>query len=221
MLGDLEDEIGTSDPAVEHYRAALDDAAGLPELELIIQHRLVNTRQTDGIAVARAHARAAVRLAEHLGDDTSRRARSLRWLSFGSTRAIQIRSISPGAQSPWPSAPATSRRSRRQAIYGHFLAWSGRLDEAREILSELLRSAERDDAGIGTPLFYLCIVEERAGRLALAQAHAERKYEHALQDGGAGACGHTFRTHVDRAGGGDRGGRESREGAGRANARPS
>ena len=115
----------------------------------------------------------------------SLRGLSLRWPSCGSTKVSQIRSSSPSAPSRSPSAPATSRRSATASRHhGHVLAWSGWIDEAREIFSELVRSAERDDAGIGVPLFYLCIVEERAGRLALAQAHAERKRELAYQDGG-------------------------------------
>ncbi len=111
------------------------------------------------------------------------------WLhlpSSDSTRANLIRSSSPKRAVALVelSDDASAIRDIR-GVYGHVLTWWGWLDEAREVLSELVRSAERDDAGIGTPLLYLCIVEERAGRLALAQAHAERKHELAYQEGGA------------------------------------
>ena len=175
-----------SRPAVEHYRAALADAAELPELELIIHERLAAyTRLTEGIAVARTHAQAAVRLADHLGDDalTARALAALAVVRFDEGEPDSLELAKRAVALVELSDDASAIRDIK-GVYGHVLTWSGWIDEAREILSELVRSAERDDAGIGAPLFYLCIVEERAGRLALARAHAERKRELAYQDGG-------------------------------------
>ena len=186
LLGDLEGQIGSVVAAVEHYRAALDDVAGMPELELVIHQKLAaDTRVHEGLGVAGAHAQTAVRLAEGLGDDalTARALASLAVVRFNAGDPESLAFAERALDLATRAADRTAIADASEA-YGHCFVWAGRIDEARRVSSEALASAERDDLSIVSALFYLCIAEERAGRLALARAHAERAREAAQQEGG-------------------------------------
>ena len=168
---------------------------GLPELELIIQERARDPHAPDErdrrgenpCAGGRSPRRAAWAMTRSL------RVLSLRLPSCDSTKANLIRSSSPSApsRSLERSDDASAIRDSQEASRSrpHMVGLDRR--SPRGPLRVSCGRAERDDAGIGAPLFYLCIVEERAGRLALAQAHAERKRELAYQDGGR-----SLRTHL-------------------------
>ena len=185
LLGDLEDRLGTVPRADGHYRAALADAAGLSDLEPVVHQRLAeSSRLTEGLRSAHGHAQAAVQLAERQNLDalTAYALSALALVRFDLGEPDSLELAERGITLAERSGDELASRVTR-GTYGHCLAWSGRIDEAREILLEL-RSAEGADFGAGVALFYLCLVEERAGRLALARQHAERYYRLAEQDGG-------------------------------------
>ncbi len=187
LLGDLEDVAGTIEGAVSSLEQALIEASGSLELQVVIHQRLaVTTRITDGLAVAERHARAALRLGEGLGDDALN-ARTLAALSI-----IRFNAGQPDAFELAERARHLAGRSNdavaivdATASQIHCLVWSGRIDEARPILTELIApAAEDDEPDATTPLFYLTILEERAGRLELARAYADRLVDLAFQYGG-------------------------------------
>jgi DNA-binding CsgD family transcriptional regulator len=188
LLGDLEGRTGTIPTAVEHLREALRESDGDPELELPIHELLAHhTRVTEGLAVAEAHAREAVRLGERLGDD-GLTARALAALAIVRYNQGEPESFALGRR-----AFDLARRSgdtgaigEAGAAQGHCFYWSGRIDEARHVLGAGLDSvADRDEPAAANILWYLALVEARAGRLALAREHADRSREIILQYGGA------------------------------------
>jgi DNA-binding CsgD family transcriptional regulator len=187
LLAAIETNVGTVERAVEHGRAALAEAAGVPELELVAHQQLAyDTRIVDGLHVAERHAREAVRLSEQLGSDALT-ARALAPLAI-----VRFNGGHPDAFALAERALELARRSGDESAvrdateaHAHCLSWSGQAVEARAFLSDALAAAtERNDIFLGTLFFYLELVEERAGRLDRAQEHAERLYELALQDGG-------------------------------------
>ncbi len=187
LLGDLESAAGEIRTAVEYLREALCESRGRPELELRIHERIAqNTRISEGLAVAEKHAREAVRLGEQLGDNAFA-ARTLAALTFvrfnrGEPDSFTLaqRAIELAGRSGDASAidDATS-------AWGHCLLWSGRIDEARHVLEAKLRAAAvRDEPAVADALWYLALVEERAGHLSLAREHAERSRELKFQYSG-------------------------------------
>jgi DNA-binding CsgD family transcriptional regulator len=187
LLADLEDLAGTVDQVAAYLRRALECVEGLPALEAAINQRLaMNTRICGRLDEAEGYARTALRLGEELADDA---------LTANALAALATVRFNAG----WPDAYELAARARRLATrsgdeaaitaaewaHVHSLVWSGRHEEARPLLVALLPSAaELDEPETTTPLFYLTIVDERAGRLPLARAHAERLRELASQYGG-------------------------------------
>jgi DNA-binding CsgD family transcriptional regulator len=187
LLGELEGRAGAMTTAVEHLREALRESDGDPELELQIHELLAHdTRVTEGLAVAEAHAREAVRLGDQLGDDALT-ARALAPLAIVRYNQGEPESFTLGRR-----ALDLARRSgdtgavgEAAAALGHCYYWSGRIDEARHVLGTELHSVvERDEPAAASLLWYLALVEARGGRLALAREHADRAREIILQYGG-------------------------------------
>ena len=186
LLADVEDTAGTLDQVAEYLHRALDEAAGRPELEVAIHRRLaVNTRVSKGLDVAEDHARAALRLGERL-DDAALTAHTLAALA-----TVRFNAGQPDSFELAERALRLASSSGDEAAIGaarwahvHCLVWSGRLEEARPILLESIpESAELDEPDAATPLFYLTILEQRAGRLSHAREYAERLRDLALQYG--------------------------------------
>jgi DNA-binding CsgD family transcriptional regulator len=173
--------------AVEHFRRALREHDLPPELELDLHdHLAFATRVTEGLTVAEEHAGEAVRLGELIGDD-GLTARTLATLAI-----VRFNQGQPESLSLAQRAVELARRSGdvgAVSAAGHAwifcLLWSGRIDEARLALEAQLRTvAERDERWEAVILWYLALVEEREGRLALAREHAERSFELTLQYAG-------------------------------------
>jgi DNA-binding CsgD family transcriptional regulator len=187
LLARIETNVGLIDRAVEYGRAALAEAAGSPELELVVHQQLAyDTRNVEGLHVAEGHARAAVRLSEQLGDDalTARALAPLAIVRFNAGHPDSYGLAERALELARRSGDAAALRDATEA-HAHCLAWSRRVEEARSFLADALALAEeRNDLSLVTLYFYLTIVEERAGRLELARELAGRLSELALQDGG-------------------------------------
>ena len=186
LLGDLEDLAGTVEAARDYLRLALDEGSGTPELQVAIHQRLaVATRITEGLAVAEEHARAALRLGERLYDDSlvARTLAALSMIRFNAGQpdsfelAERARVLADLSGDAGAIADAT-------AATVHCLVWSARFEEARPLLiASIPAAADDDEPDATTPLFYLTILEKRAGRLTAARAYAERLRELTSQYG--------------------------------------
>jgi DNA-binding CsgD family transcriptional regulator len=190
LLGYLESWTGVRTgirTAVEHFRKALRESDLPAELELELHAYLaLLTASTEGLTVGEEHAREAVRLGERLGDDALA-ARTLATLAI-----VRFNQGEPESFALARRAVELARRSgdaiaidEAASASSHCLLWSGRIDEARLVLDENLRSlAQRDEPGTAEILSHLALVEVRAGHLALAREHAERSLEMTSQYAG-------------------------------------
>jgi AAA ATPase domain len=133
-------------------------------------------RFTAGLAAAEHHARAAVELAEQV-DDTALRAGAMAGLALirfnaGKSGALALaeRAYALVADPELPHAPPEA-----DYALAHVLVWSAHLDRARALLESLFRHwSERDERVASYALWYLALVELRAGRLARAAELAEQ-----------------------------------------------
>jgi len=132
-----------------------------------------------GLAAAEAHAGAALRLAEGVGDDN---------LRAGARTALSVLRFNAGAprHTTWPGKRSRSRRRRIDPsnasgpsfALAHVLLWSAQQDPARALLEPLYGELSlRDEVATAEALWYLSLVELGAGRLALAAEHADRQRE--------------------------------------------
>jgi DNA-binding CsgD family transcriptional regulator len=189
LLGELEASAGSMLASVEALREArreaLREAAGAPELELAIHEQLaMGTRITEGTYVAAAHGRAAVELAERLGDDalTARAVGALAVVLYnaGDAESFELArsALALAERSGDPGALDAAR-----VAYAHCHMWGGRLDDARRVLLALLESADDREEPIAAAeaRWYLAYVEQRAGRLQLARRYAERSRAASLE----------------------------------------
>ena len=184
LLADLEAEAGELEVAAEHRRAALRAAAG----DLVRQSRLHEQlayvlRITESLDIAVTHAREGLQLAEQVADDTLT-ARALATLSV-----LLCNGGDPESLGLAERGLDLARRSGEQdsVLYaaqaaGHCFYWSGRTAQAREAFTELVQLVEdRDEPITVNSLWYLALVEERAGRYDVARRHAERAMELSAQ----------------------------------------
>lgn len=158
-------------------REALREPALDPVLQALIHQRLaLETRFTEGLASALAHARAAVQLAGQIGDD------ALRAGTLGVLAMLRFtagkRDASRLAEQAYELAAVADDRERLvEAAFccSHVLVWSGELRKARPLLESLHRQgSERDERVSAQALWYLSLVELAEGRLAPAADQAER-----------------------------------------------
>jgi DNA-binding CsgD family transcriptional regulator len=189
LLGDLEALAGDLPAAVDHRREALRTCDGDRALESRLNEQLAYVlRITETLDVAVAHARESLRLAEQVGDD------ALAARALGTLSVLLVNSGDPDALGLAERGLALARRSGAEEsveyashAFGHCLYWSGRTAQARQVFTELLQSAEdRDEPGTANALWYLALVEERAGRLGVARRHAERSLDLMRQYGQPG-----------------------------------
>jgi DNA-binding CsgD family transcriptional regulator len=180
LLSELEGHEGTVNREVELLREALAEAADRPDLELVIRWRLGNAvRFREGTVAGLRHARAALALAQRVGDDalTSRALATLAELMLyaGEPDAIELAERSL----------LLARRARDQEAIDHALwalgcclTWAGRVGEARNTLMEVYGSLDgRDDVKTRLVLWLLALVELRAGRWDLAHDYAAERFE--------------------------------------------
>ena len=186
LLAEVENAIDVS-TGVDHCRQALREPGLPPELELELHRELAfSLRITEGLAAAEAHAHRAVALAEQLGSDLLE-ARTLATLAV-----IRFNQGEPEAFALAQRAVELARQAgdantieAATSAWGHCLLWSGRIAEARSVFEHAAGStAGYDEPAEASALWYLALVEERAGQLALARTHAERSRELMFQYAG-------------------------------------
>ncbi len=173
-------EEGDIQQTIALLQEALGEAEGDAALEAKIHGELsLRIRFTSGLRVAERHARAAVALADQLDDDALRasaRARlALIRFNDGEPQALRLaeEAYELAAELPGPELAVDAGFA-----LAHVLYWSYELDRARELLEHLdVVWMERDEHLSASALWYLALVELRAGRLALAGEYAQRSRE--------------------------------------------
>jgi len=179
-------ELENLDRSIALLQEALGEAVARPALRAVIHRRLAgNGRITEGREWAEEQARASLELAESLDDDE---------LRAGALSVLALLRFDSGD----PGAPRLAERAYEAAVAvadpellkeasfarGHVLVWSVETDRARAMLEGQHRElSERDELGSAEALWYLSLVELRAGRWSLAAEYAERAREVGVQYG--------------------------------------
>lgn len=170
-------ELSRFDRAVELLDEALRESEGHPALQASL-HRLLAGfgRFTRGRKWAEGHSRAAIALAERLGDEP---------LLASATAGLAVIRFDLGHA----DAPRLADRAHELAIacgdkeaelkaamaLAHVLVWSVSLDRSRSLLEAQHRYLQDRNERMGTDaLWYLAMVELWAGRWPLAAEYAER-----------------------------------------------
>jgi DNA-binding CsgD family transcriptional regulator len=175
LLAEIESE--NLQQAITLLEEALREPAVPTALQASIHQQLsLLIRFTAGLAAAEHHARAAVELAEQV-DDTALRAGAMAGLALirfnaGKSGALALaeRAYALVADPELPQAPPEA-----DYALAHVLVWSAHLDRARALLESLFRHwSERDERVASYALWYMALVELRAGRLARAAELAEQ-----------------------------------------------
>jgi DNA-binding CsgD family transcriptional regulator len=177
LVGDEAEDVRA---AIALFREALDEAAEHPALQVLIRQRLsLYVRFTEGLEAAEDHARVSVQLAERLDDD------ELRAVALAGLAKIRFNAGKPDALQLAERGAAFARVCARpkasvDAAFGlaHVLVWSFQLRRARAVLEDIQRDwGDRDERTTAEALWYLALVELRAGRLSLAAEYAEQSKE--------------------------------------------
>ena len=180
ILSELSGNEGMANREVELLRSALRQAVGAPELELEIRWRLANAvRVGEGTAASLSQARAALELAERVGDH-GLTARALAALAEVMLHAGEAGAIAVAEKSLARARRAGDHEAVQHALWatGCCLTWAGQVAEAREALAEAYASlADRDYVKARLVLWLLALVELRAGRWELAREYAEQRFE--------------------------------------------
>jgi DNA-binding CsgD family transcriptional regulator len=158
-------------------REALAEPGAPPALQASLHQRIsLLVRFTEGLDVAERHAQEAVELTTAL-EDTELEASALAGLALirfnaGEEGAIELAERAHALIETVPSAEAAADAGFSLA---HILFWSCRLDDARSLLETLYEQwSERDEREAAYALWYLSLVEFRAGRYLEATELAER-----------------------------------------------
>jgi DNA-binding CsgD family transcriptional regulator len=169
-------ELEGAQRAIALLEEALDNVVGNAPLQVSLHRQLaILGRLTKGLDWATRHARAAMELADSLGDDALRAAAlsALAFLRFNGGDPDAPRD----AERAYELALACGDQQqlhRAESMLGHVLGWSVRTERARALLeSRYLLSREHDERVAASALWHLAVVEWRAGRWVLAEAHAE------------------------------------------------
>ena len=180
LLGEIEARAGTPPEAIRYLEEGLRAPSASPEVEVGLRQLLALViRGAEGVAVAEAHAVAAVEAAERTGDPglVARALAALSVIRFSGgdpdavDQARRALVLARGAEN------ATALIDATQAL-GHCLCYSGVVGEAREILLESYTvSVERDESEAAVALWYLALAEWRGGRWEIARGYAEQARE--------------------------------------------
>jgi DNA-binding CsgD family transcriptional regulator len=163
--------------AVPLLKQALLEPGAPAALRASIHQRLsLDVRFLEGLDAAEEHARAAVDLADQVGDA------ALRASALGGLALIQLNAGKPGALELAEQAYELVRGNEvSQAVadvafpFAHVLVWSAHFDRARALLESLHADwSERDERMAAYALWYLAMVELRTGNYALAEQHARQ-----------------------------------------------
>ena len=157
-------------------QALLEPGAPAALLASIHQRLSLDVRFLEGLDAAEEHARAAVELAEQVGDA------ALRASALGGLALIELNAGRPGALELAEQAYELVRGGEvSQAVadaafpFAHALVWSTQFDRARALLESLHADwCERDERMAAYALWYLAMVELRTGNYALAEQHARQ-----------------------------------------------
>jgi DNA-binding CsgD family transcriptional regulator len=186
LLSDVESNGADLERAIALRRQALREASSLPALQAAIHCWLaMQVRVIEGLRDAERHARASVELAEHLGDNAllAEALAALGLLRFNAGEPDAL-DLAERAHELRGDAGDSQQRLRVGLALAHVLFWSARLDLARTLLEGMYREfGERDELSSSEALWFLSLVELRAGRLQLAAEYAERQREIRLQYG--------------------------------------
>jgi DNA-binding CsgD family transcriptional regulator len=184
VLATVRRDAGDIESAIATFRDALEDAAGDPAAQALLhQHLARNVRFTEGLRSAERHARAALELAEATADP------ALRAGALGAHALLRFNAGEPNAlalaeEAERLVANVDDPRLRTDVRFelAHILAWSCRLNRARSLLEALhAKWRDRDENLSQNALWYLALVEFRAGRWPLAAEYAETSREIGLQ----------------------------------------
>ena len=171
---------------IELLEEALREAGADPALEAAIHRELaLAIRFMRGLRPAERHARAAVELADRLGDDALRASAraSLALIRFNAGTPNALRLAEEAYELAAALGPPELEVDAGFAL-AHILHWSGELERARPLLERLVTLwGERNERLSASALWYLAFVELRAGRLALAGDYAERSLQIVRQYG--------------------------------------
>jgi DNA-binding CsgD family transcriptional regulator/predicted negative regulator of RcsB-dependent stress response len=140
-------------------------------------------RMTDGLAVAEAHARTALDLAEELDDDALRAGALavLAVLRFNGANTGALALAEEAHELAVHTGDVEQRRVAAMCL-AHVLVWSVERDRAVALLERFNAEwSERDELASAEALWYLSLVELRAGHFAAAAGYAERMEETYLQ----------------------------------------
>ncbi len=184
LLSDV--ELGAADlaHAIELLREAFREAATRPVLQATIHHWLSwHVHFTEGSGAAERHARASLELAEQVGDGALRAAAmsAVAAFRFNAGKSDALRLAEQAHE--LAEAVANSRHRLETGLaLAHVLVFSCLFDRARALLEGLHREwSERDEWLSARPLWWLTVLELRAGRWSLAAEYADRGREVALQ----------------------------------------
>jgi DNA-binding CsgD family transcriptional regulator len=181
-------EFAGSAAAVPLLEEALVHAVGLPELQAAIHASLAENGYfalSERAVFAERHARASLRLAERLDDDSLRgnalSILALNHFSSGRRGALEL------AERAYRLAARLNDAQLLQKAglaVGHVLTWLGDTDRARDWLERLLAHwTDRDERARADFLWYLALVELWAGRWSVASDHADQALEITAQYG--------------------------------------
>ena len=171
-------EAGREEP--RHVIGLLEEALQEPgaplRLQAEIQQRLsLYVRFVEGLPAAERHARAAVELAERLGD-AALRAASLAGLALLRFNAGEAGALLLAERAHALAEEAGEAGSPAAAAFSlaHVLVWTPDVERARALLERLNRDwSERDERTSAYAVWYLALAEVRAGRFSRAAELAE------------------------------------------------
>jgi DNA-binding CsgD family transcriptional regulator len=179
LLSDVE-QSADIERAIALRREALGEAASDVALQASIHQWLGwEVRRTDGFAAAEEHARAALELAQEIGDQALR-AQALATLGFLRFNGAEPDALDMVEQASdlGDSVAQPKVRFDTDFVLAYALTWSGQIDRARTLLEGLHQElSERDELRSADALWYLSLVELAAGRLSLAAGYADRQRE--------------------------------------------
>jgi DNA-binding CsgD family transcriptional regulator len=182
LLAEVEQE--APQLSITLMREALSEPGAPPALQASLHQRVsLLVRFTEGLDVAERHAREAVELAAPL-DDVELEAAALAGLALirfnaGKEGALEL---AERAYALVADAPGAQSAGNAGFSLAHILFWSCRLDDARSLLEMMYEHwSERDEREAAYALWYLSLVEFRAGSYAEATELAERARRLSLQ----------------------------------------
>jgi DNA-binding CsgD family transcriptional regulator len=183
LLSDVEHAVGAGiERAIALRRDALSEPGVSPNLQAEL-HRWLAGMLDLHVSIAEGHARKSLELADQLGDD------GLRAAALAVIAMIRFNSANPDALALAEEAHelavgAGEPEHRRVTAFclAHVLAWSVQTERARALLKSLYQElSERDELASAEALWYLSLLELRAGDLDTAAAYAGRAQDIHLQ----------------------------------------